>query len=48
MAKIEEILRKRVECLEELLVCYRVGRRPPENLMGRLDNNKKQLKLLEE
>jgi len=31
---------KRIEALEELLVCYRVGRRPSERLFNELNKTK--------
>ena len=37
-------LQKRNEALEELLVCYRLQKRPPEKLFNKLDKTKQALK----
>jgi len=42
-----EILEKIIECKEELLVCYRVQKRPSEKLWNNLDKYNKMLKELE-
>ena len=35
------IAAKRIRALEELLVCYRIGRRPTERLLNKLEKTKK-------
>ena len=38
-----KILMSRIDALEQLLVCYRVGKNPTEKLHTRLDKTKKAL-----
>ena len=43
-ARERDRLRERNVALEELLVCYRIGRRPTEKLYRKLDKTKQALK----
>ena len=42
-----DALVERIDALEELLVCYRIGRRPTEKLHKKLDKTKAALKKAE-
>lgn len=42
-----EVLEKILECKEELLMCYRVQKRPSEKLWNNLDKYNKMLKEIE-
>jgi len=42
-----EVLEKIIECKEQLLICYRVQKRPSEKLWNNLDKYNKMLKEME-
>jgi len=44
LRKDNKQLKLRVEALDELLVCYRVGKRPSEQLFAKLEKSKQALK----